>query len=409
MPSPATTPPSSPPLTAKDLAASLFTSRSRSNSSADHNNTVGPNNAKPQLQPTTMTPTQMHYSTASLLLFHNSDLSEDAATVASLTANGDVNLAQYLIDTAKEAPPVCRHMLNNACYRSDCQFSHDVEGHTCTFWLRGRCGRSDSCRFLHGFSDKILEEVGASPGAVGHGYNMTDGREMQPRHGNTYGTAGIYNSSPVMMTPTHTSTPLSALSPTFVFDSNDVAMKRHESDDNKFSFASVASKGYSKSSFSEQNPLPASLNNGQPNVTSTTAPRMTKFAKIPVDLWTIHHKRDSSLFHIADPIERYHEVSSDVMQSRRKNIIDLHFQSLKTFGVVLEAILPAKLQENPEVWIVTGSGHHVSFKSHQKGGGVLENAVIGWLKKEGYVFVKGRDKNGYGGAVLVIRSGNTKI
>ena len=66
-------------------------------------------------------------------------------------------------------------------------------------------------------------------------------------------------------------------------------------------------------------------------------------------------------------------------------------------------MLPKKLFDFPEIWVVTGTGHHVGDKTHQKGGGALEKAVIGWLATEGYSFLRGRDKNGMGGAVLVKR------
>jgi hypothetical protein len=74
---------------------------------------------------------------------------------------------------------------------------------------------------------------------------------------------------------------------------------------------------------------------------------------------------------------------------------------MKTFPIVLSTILPEKLRDHEEVWIVTGSGHHVNNNSHQKNGGILENAVIGWLVSNDYGFMKGKDKNGYGGACLV--------
>jgi hypothetical protein len=84
-------------------------------------------------------------------------------------------------------------------------------------------------------------------------------------------------------------------------------------------------------------------------------------------------------------------------------IIDLHFQSTKTFATVLEQILPQKLQIATEagVWIVTGTGHHVGSKTHQKGGGALERSVMQWLLDQGYSFAKGKDRNGLGGALLV--------
>jgi len=83
-------------------------------------------------------------------------------------------------------------------------------------------------------------------------------------------------------------------------------------------------------------------------------------------------------------------------------VIDLHFQSTKTFAEVLEVVLPEKLaSEASGVWIVTGTGHHVGTKTHQRGGGVLESAVMNWLTEKGYDFLKGRDRNGHGGALYV--------
>ena len=122
--------------------------------------------------------------------------------------------------------------------------------------------------------------------------------------------------------------------------------------------------------------------------------------RIPQDLWNPNENRDASVFHIPDPLERYHAVASWV---KRNDVIDLHYQSTKTFPTVLQVVLPKKLSEFVEIWVVTGTGHHVSDKTHQKGGGALEKAVISWLAEEGYSFSKGRDRNGMGGAVLVKR------
>ena len=45
---------------------------------------------------------------------------------------------------------VCRHFLLGQCYRADCWFSHDLEGHICKFWLQGRCLKGNACEFAHG-------------------------------------------------------------------------------------------------------------------------------------------------------------------------------------------------------------------------------------------------------------------
>jgi hypothetical protein len=158
-----------------------------------------------------------------------------------------------------------------------------------------------------------------------------------------------------------------------------------------FSFANIASQGYNDtSSFprSQEQPGPAA------------PPPVVPTVRIPQDLWNPHENRDSSLFYIADPIERYRKVALTV---QREDILDLHFQSTKTFPFVLSTVLPEKLAHSEEVWIVMGTGHHVGSKTHQKGGGALETSVVSWLTHEGYLFARGRDRNGQGGAVLVKR------
>lgn len=89
---------------------------------------------------------QQIQATAELLLSMQSDLSTNAALSASIMANGDVNIAYYLIDQAMNAPPVCRHMLQYTCYRADCAFSHDVGKQYALFRLS--CHLPDS-RMLH--------------------------------------------------------------------------------------------------------------------------------------------------------------------------------------------------------------------------------------------------------------------
>jgi hypothetical protein len=154
---------------AEDLAAVLFRSSRVRQSSIDSDNlsrstSAGSGQQSSEAQQLYHSQNnqyfQQHWDMAvEMLLSMNPELGEEAAAEAALMANADANLAQYLIDQALQAPPVCRHMLNDVCYRSDCQFSHDVEGHTCLFWIRGRCGKGPSCRFLHGFSDKAPEGV----------------------------------------------------------------------------------------------------------------------------------------------------------------------------------------------------------------------------------------------------------
>jgi Smr domain len=156
------------------------------------------------------------------------------------------------------------------------------------------------------------------------------------------------------------------------------------------SFASTTSKGYSGALFTPDDSTKNSM------TLSGSTP--SKSVKIPQDLWNAHINRDSQVFHIPDPMERYAFVSASV---KRSDVIDLHYQSTKTFAVVLANVLPEKLRDHGQVWVVTGTGHHVGRSTHQKGGGALESAVLSWLSSEGYDFCRGRDRNGHGGAVLV--------
>ncbi|KAL7469529.1 hypothetical protein ACHAXS_009784 [Conticribra weissflogii] len=115
-------------------------------------------------------------STTQLLLTLNAHLGHEAASLASKLTDGDLNLAQYLIEAARSdtssgggnghrrRPRICRHELHGTCYRSDCPYSHELGGVTCLFWLRGRCRggnkKGDSpCRFLHGFGERLLDGI----------------------------------------------------------------------------------------------------------------------------------------------------------------------------------------------------------------------------------------------------------
>ena len=95
-------------------------------------------------------------SAVQILLAMNYDVCEEAAHEAALVSKADVDVAQHVINEAV-APPVCRHLMNRGCYRSDCHYSHDVDGQTCLFYLRRRCNanrKGEACRFMHGFSEK---------------------------------------------------------------------------------------------------------------------------------------------------------------------------------------------------------------------------------------------------------------
>ena len=223
--------------------------------------------------------------------------------------------------------------------------------------MRGRCGKGASCRFRHGFDEKILEAA------------------LPVEESKTSEVTGVLNRDE--------DPPLSTSYPTLSVSTSDPIWGHASS---ASSFAQVASQG---------GPPESEF----PSLTKKSSRDKIRRVDIPQDLWQAHESRDSSVFYISDPLERYYAVS---VTWRRNDVIDLHFQSLKTFGVVLEAVLTPKLQSNSGgVWIVTGTGHHVGSRTHQKGGGALESAVVEWLTTNGYRFARGRDKNGLGGALLV--------
>lgn len=379
------------------------------------------------LRPTAPNNNNITYEpTVEMLLSINLELSEDAAWEAALVSRNDVNVAQYVLEKAMSAPPVCRHMLNNSCYRSDCQFSHDIKGHTCLFWLKGRCGK-ENCRFLHGFPEHLLEGMNKEylpPQAIPIPVTTTNlvqhnmSTSPQPfsflsssldSMGSAFGSGGAYSlpiahqqSSPVLTSSLGNASSNTLLQHRFGLDnSNDISQDNNNGDypaiqettarykytppskktiqKRSTSFASIASKGYNKSSFIGPKGETKEENNA------------IKYVNIPEDL-RIFHRNMSSFFHIADPLQRYYEVAKS--NHLDYSVIDLHFQSLKTFPTVLAAVLPDKVMP---VWVVTGSGNHLPKNKH----GVLENAVVRWLTEKGYEVLKGREKNGYSGALLV--------
>ena len=87
-------------------------------------------------------------------------VSAGALDVSLKLAKNDIALASFILNRALTLPPICRHLLAGGCYRSDCTYSHDPSTHTCSFWMRGRCS-STECKFLHGFkgADEGWEQV----------------------------------------------------------------------------------------------------------------------------------------------------------------------------------------------------------------------------------------------------------
>ncbi len=134
-----------------------------------------------------------------------------------------------------------------------------------------------------------------------------------------------------------------------------------------------------------------------------------KMVPIPKEVW-LPDTSNANFFHLyPDPIDRFHAVNdfhkpylanitiplcfhidnedgsstTTSTSSGKVALLDVHFQSAKTITTVLNHFLPSALKQNEEVWIITGSGHHVAT-GHQRreSGGVLFNAVKKYLEEK---------------------------
>jgi hypothetical protein len=225
---------------------------------------------------------QAFESAVEILLSMNPEVSEESARQALQMGQGDLNLGQFLIGSAMSAKPICRHLLNDGCYLRDCQFSHDIEGHTCAFWLRGRCGKGTTCRFRHGFDEGVLHGV-TTPNAEPDSYEAA------------FPQVGAADP------------PLSSLPASKVLTSEPVWGRTSST-----SFANIASQR-----------RPDSTGAAFPSLSVGKRKPATGVRRvdIPQDLWHAHENRDAALFYIPDPLERYEAVNASV---RRKNVVDLH-------------------------------------------------------------------------------------
>ena len=444
---------------ASELAAALFrpTTRSRQSSMDETSSSYsdvrnGGSSLSPNLQPMSI-PEQQPPSTAASVDLSSSleldpmfvqysaewlldlnaaaeqPLSPDAAYAVTVLSCGDVNVAQYILEQVLHKQlPVCRHLLQDGkCYRADCSFSHDdIETHTCLFWLKSRCTKANDCRFLHGFHNKWLDQVPAEVPQY-YDYGAVTDQLMLEQELQEQQQLGTYNSGSDFSVDRGL---------TIDFDNNELHPHRQQETPSSFalmgssynpttssawipspstkgsgsggiSFANVASKGYSdRQSFaasSKTGSYDGKHKNNSNDASTVQKVKDLPTVLIPQDLWNPQENRDASAFCIADPLERYYTVTAAV--PHRNDVIDLHFQSLKTFATVLDVILPEKLQNLQSVWIVTGTGHHVGSRTHQKGGGTLERAVLDYVVEYYgpplYSVKRGRDRNGQGGAVLV--------
>ncbi|KAL3915941.1 MAG: hypothetical protein SGPRY_007025 [Prymnesium sp.] len=152
-----------------------------------------------------------------------------------------------------------------------------------------------------------------------------------------------------------------------------------------------------------------------------------RFVRAPVELWLVDVARIDAgdAFSIPDPMERFMAVNQphlrrdqhsplalvlahDAMRDRDRlstaaKVLDMHYQSVRTTPIVLDAVLMAALQKHVEVWIITGTGHHTNQGGHQRTavGGVLHSTVKAYLEENGYDFYVARDHAGHSGAFLV--------
>ena len=404
--------------------------------------------------PNALTPlqNQVQMTAAHLLQISPTDLSPQAALTAATLANGNLHLAHYILSRAYTAKPVCRHLLTTGCYRSDCVFEHDVDGHTCLFWLRGRCNKEErgssggdgktaapgECSFYHGFGKKLMDgyvppkegEGGGSSDAPGAGWATSARADEWPAASTHAGGSKSSSSSGASFAP-NVDADFPSLGSASGKSSGE-SDKAGGSGAQPFSFAKMAKKGYDgKSSFGKQeaggvggqqaamsSPViviqgssasvtvlsnaPSVLSANSPPASAAEALSSGKSVKIPQDLWTDTMHRDARAFDIVDPIQRYKYVSSS-SQVKRQDSLDLHFQSRATAPVVLAQVLPQKLAQFNEVWVIVGTGHHIEKDGHQKGGGTLGQFVAEYLVSNGYEFKIGKDKSGFCGAYLVKR------
>ena len=374
---------------ATDLAASLFRPpRNRQNSTDETSpkllSAVTKNQYAAAVIPDPYIEPQHYEAVVDMLLAMNGEsLSPDAAYAAAVLGSANVHVAQYVVEAAMTAPPICRHLLGDGCYRSDCQYSHGLDGHTCIFWLRGRCGKGETCRFLHGFHETLLPDMTTTA-------EYGDESSFYP---STASSSYGYNNSSDMASSSSWMPP-----PSVPVDVATSSTSFRATEPTSSSFANIATAGYDMSSSF------APTWNASDTTATSSSDRDIPTVRIPQDLWNPQENRDASVFQIADPMERYRHVQAmSSSSSSSTEVIDLHFQSTKTFATVLSQVLPDALQRISEVWIVTGTGHHVGSQTHQKGGGALETAVLQWLLEQGYIVYRGRDRNGQGGAILVKR------
>jgi len=144
-----------------------------------------------------------------------------------------------------------------------------------------------------------------------------------------------------------------------------------------------------------------------PTPSSASAKRQLPSLTIPSFIWSLN-KPPADAFHLPPP-DRYAAVNANhalPLPSTKSpggaGVVDLHFQSLSTFSQLLTSHLEAQFSLYSEVWVITGSGHHVAT-GHQTTGGVLWKAVKELLEESGRKAFIAKDGAGNSGAFLVLR------
>jgi hypothetical protein len=271
---------------------------------------------------------------------------------------------------ARERMPLCSY--GAACARKDCVYRHDkpkaepaaggdANAAVCMAYVAGGCSFGTRCRNYHPSEQEtaaLAERYAKRPCMYGSGCTNPLCLYLHPQQAaerEMEGLALLDDDKPENILPPRTRVPIAVA------------------------------------------PAPAPL-----PLHSRAAAAADADATIPEEIWVPCAARDASAFHIASPLDRFAAVN---VCHARADVLDLHFQSAGTFEPVLDELLDARVRECGQVWVLTGSGHHVPGQSHQVKGGLLYQAVGEYLSRRaaegGWALAPARDKNGYYSAFRV--------
>jgi hypothetical protein len=154
----------------------------------------------------------------------------------------------------------------------------------------------------------------------------------------------------------------------------------------------------SKPAINTNNKVHSSHNNA-PTSSANTKSEKNKTIIMPKECWLPSTDNSNYFVSHPDPIERFkainqqhesHFASISIPTSLDGSnpegnvaLLDVHFQSSKSIITVLNRFLPPALNQNEEVWIISGMGTHVEAGHQKRGnsqtGGVLFNSVKKYL------------------------------